>query len=39
MHRPQAVAAARALFQAGLTRREIAERLGAHPRAVYALLA
>jgi DNA-binding CsgD family transcriptional regulator len=39
MTRSQAVAAVRALLNAGLTLREVAERLGAHPKAVEALIA
>ena len=35
----QAIATARALLRAGFTRREIAELLGAHPRAIEALMA
>ena len=38
MSRIQAALAARALLSAGLTIREIAERLRAHPQAIKALL-
>jgi len=39
MQHEQALTAARALLRAGFTRREIAELLRAHPRAIRALLA
>ena len=38
MNHIQAIAAVRALLAAGLTIREVAERLQAHPRAVEALV-
>jgi hypothetical protein len=38
IHRSQAIAAARALLSAGLTVRQVAERLRAHPQAIEALL-
>jgi len=39
MQRAQAVDTALALLRAGFTRREVAELLRAHPRAIQALLA